>query len=960
MTRYNNVFRTRMFAMVIVAILIIPTSIIVMDYATEATDSNPVIDQFLLNEISWTSEDVQFPINIRFQEGISPYLMKKIVETNTPHVEIRHTFDIIPVTSLYADRDAIIKLSKIPDVVSIMYDKEHRIEDIIPEEKTFSLASTNEYVHPDGLLHVQDLWNQGYNGTGVTVAVLDSGCDTEHPDLIGKVAHFHDLVNEESEAYDDNGHGTAVSWLVAGTGQVSGGEYTGMAPGADLMIVKVLDADGAGDDSVIAEGIEYAVQNGADIIVLSLGGDWIDTGLFQEPSYQATKEAVAQGINAVISAGNSGPATSTINSPGITEEAITVGASVRDTGIVDFSSRGPVQRTQTDPVGNYPKPDLLAPGYQLLSARASQATWEFPAYNVSQYGNDYTLWSGTSASAPLVAGLAALLLDKSSDLDPIQVKTFLMAGCTDLGLDPMAQGWGLANVSKSAELLDEKSNEITIISPNKYPTLPGSSQVLIMGDERQTMNATILSTQTLGEHDILIEGNASRFINFRPSTLSIIEGYSYFEVTTEVPEELPLSDIGNYFGELQIVTSSDIVIATMELELQVTTFGGKLLVDMSHHSPEDPDSPESYRYFDEYLKQKGIVMDEFGSPSDFVPKEIDTSGLSTADIFMIMDTENVYAESEIEALHEFVNAGGTLIVLSEYYNEVEQTASFAINSYNAILEPYGITVDRNGIGEGPDDFTGLYYGLDYGGAVENHPLVQGVENLYIITGGTLSVDSSIAGAQGLFWVDSDRTEAIVAVAESGKGKVIVISDGSTLYDNTIYDALEGDADNLRLLRNLAQEIIPERPRVYDLVLESSRVGEVANITAYVFDEDLQDVSITLVDADGNEVVGNAETRLGYVYTYSFTMESAGFYHVTVVATDSEGNTRTISKNLLIPVRPIDDAIVMTVIYSLLGVVGIGLAYIGIKRYMRKSKSSKKDEEEWTPLWEDDHQPPSIE
>ncbi|MBD3405378.1 MAG: S8 family serine peptidase [Candidatus Lokiarchaeota archaeon] len=959
MSHKENNFQTRTIAFVIIALLIIPSTALLLGHNKQTTEVNPVIGQYLRNKMDMNSVDCDYPISIRFEKGTTASLMEHIIKLNVPSISIRHSFDIISVTSAYANQNEITRLSEIPDVLSIMYDKEYRLEDSNQEIGTFALASNNEYIHPDSLMHVPDIWDQGFNGTGVTVAVLDSGCDPNHPDLIGRISHFHDLINEETTAYDDNGHGTAVSWLVAGSGQVSGGQYTGMAPGADLMIVKVLDEDGAGEDSLIAQGIEYAADNGADVIVLSLGGAWTDLGLLQEPSSEATEEVVAQGVNVVIAAGNSGPATSSINSPGITEEAITVGASIRDTGIVDFSSRGPVTRSQTEPIGNYPKPDLIAPGYQLISARASDASWEFPPYNTTQFGNDYTIWSGTSASAPLVAGLAAILLEKDSDLSPIQVKAFLMAGSTDIGFDPMAQGFGLANISKSVELLDQKSGEITIISPISYPTLPGSSQVLIVGEEKQTLNATIISTESLGSHEIIVEGNASKFINIRPATVTVSQGYSYFEIMTEVPEGLPLSDIGKYFGELKIISSSEAVTSSMDLEVQLTSFGGELLVDMAHHSADDPDSPESYKYFDEYLKQKGVLMEEFGNPSDFVPQRIDQNDLATSDIFMIMDTETSYNAEEIEALHQFVEDGGTLIMLSEYYDSVEQTASFALDSYNDILEPYGITVDRYGIGEGVDQFSGLFYGLGYGGAVENHSLVEGVENLYIVTGGTLSVDPSVAGAQGLFWVDSAKTQAIVATVESGHGKVIVISDGSTLYDNTIYDALEGGADNLRLLRNLAQEIIPKRPRVFDLALESNSVGEPANITAYVFDEDLESVTFTLMDAEGNNVTGDFQSSLGYVYRYSFIMERAGFYNVKVVATDSEGNVRIISKTILIPVRPIDDQVVMTVIYSLLAIVGIGLAYIGIRRYLRKPKSPEK-EEEWTPLWEDDSQPPAIE
>jgi subtilisin family serine protease len=124
---------------------------------------------------------------------------------------------------------------------------------------------------------------------------------------------------------------------------------TGVAPGASILAIKVLDEDGAALDSMIGEGIEFAVLNGVDVISLSVGGEWTDETYLSEPSVDASIVAVQAGISVVIAAGNSGPQAFSINSPGIVQEAITVGASVDDTGVVAFSSVGPVLRTESDP-----------------------------------------------------------------------------------------------------------------------------------------------------------------------------------------------------------------------------------------------------------------------------------------------------------------------------------------------------------------------------------------------------------------------------------------------------------------------------------------------------------------------------------------------------------------------------------------------------------------------------------
>ncbi|MBR1368849.1 hypothetical protein RJ53_04710 [Methanocalculus chunghsingensis] len=124
-------------------------------------------------------------------------------------------------------------------------------------------------------IEAPDVWSNGIDGTGVTVAVVDTGIDSGHPDLAGKIIGWVDLVNDLDEPYDDAGHGTHCAGTVAGTG--AGGVYTGVAPGADLIGVKVFDANGSGQTSTIIAGFETAVELGADLISYSGGSRWYDT-----------------------------------------------------------------------------------------------------------------------------------------------------------------------------------------------------------------------------------------------------------------------------------------------------------------------------------------------------------------------------------------------------------------------------------------------------------------------------------------------------------------------------------------------------------------------------------------------------------------------------------------------------------------------------------------------------------
>jgi len=945
---HNDLIR-KVAVIAFLALLLMPVSIVVVEAATAGgTEQTSKISAGLSEKMANIQSNELIPIVVQFPDGSESDWMRYVIEaSDIDDVAVRHVFHMIPMVSLYAASDEITALATLREVKFLSLDAKISIDNELSDQGEDAAADGFGYQHPNEVLGVEDLWAQGYDGSGITVAILDSGADALHPDLQDSLVGFRDFVNNQEDldpsdgidAYDDNGHGTACAWLVAGSGIDNGGNYTGMAPGADLLIIKILDSAGNGEDSVIATGIEYAVDHDADVISLSVGGSWVDAA---EPSIAMAQEAVSRGVTVVIASGNEGPSAFTMNSPGVTQEVITVGASAGAEGVAGFSSRGPVVNQQTEPYGYFVKPDLVAPGYNVFSGRAAEASFEYSIYNQSQYGSSYTMWSGTSASTPQIAGLAALLLDKHVALTPIITKTALMAGATDLGADPMAQGWGLANATRASEIIEESSRSLTIVTPKRYPTLPGGSNVFIVGDERAAQNVTVMSTVNRGSLDIEMTGNVSQFIVVDES-VAVTVGYSYFTISLEVPASLSLDAVGPYEGQLALVSGTD-TFTTMDLHLTITVFGGRLLVDMAHHSYEDPDDPSLYQYFREYLEEQGVIMEEFSSPEN--PQPIDSDALAAADTFMIMDTETPYDADEIDALHQLVEEGGTLLVMSEYYNSTDNTAAFAIDSYNEILAPYGIECEEYEIGLGPLPMTGVVYGADHGGAVENHSLVEGVDNLYITWGSTLHVDSSVAGAQGLLWVDEAKTHSIVATVDYGLGRVIVVSDGSILYDTWLYDAIRKDADNLRLLRNIASSLLSVKPRIYDVEMKAGRIGEPANVTAFVFSDNIEEVTIEVYTPNGMNITGAATETLGYRFTQAFTLESAGFYEVKIVATDADGNTRIVRRTFLVPVDFVPDDVVIGVIVALLAVVVTGLVYVGIKHFGIGKRRKRRGEPEW--------------
>lgn len=298
-------------------------------------------------------------------------------------------------------------------------------------------------------------WDLGLDGTGVTVAVLDTGVDFTHPDLAGKVVASRSFVPGADTAVDGHGHGTHVAATVAGSGAASGGNYRGVAPGASLVIGKVCDDGGSCSDSAVIAGMEWAArEQGADVINLSLSGCCTDG---TDPMSQAVNELSAEtGALFVISAGNSGQP-NTVGTPGTADAALTV-AAVDDGGaMAGFSSRGPRLGD-----GGF-KPEIAAPGVGIVAARAAGTAMPSPV------NDDYTSSNGTSMASPHVAGAAALLAQQRPDWDGQRLRAALIASARNLGHDGYAQGAGLVDVAGAVDQRVEVSPAVADFGLVPYP-----------------------------------------------------------------------------------------------------------------------------------------------------------------------------------------------------------------------------------------------------------------------------------------------------------------------------------------------------------------------------------------------------------------------------------------------------------------------------------------------------------
>jgi subtilisin family serine protease len=338
------------------------------------------------------------------------------------------TNPIIHAATFEIDESAIESIRRLPFVRQIWTDDALQISDvpsdiIVPYNGEGGSGSapmrwSYESIGCD-LVH-----GEGVSGEGVKIAIIDTGIDTNHPDLAGKFILSTDVSTDDWDGYDPSdhvGHGTHIAGIIAADGVV-----VGVAPNASILNIKVFHRTNSETweayISDVIEGIQVATINGADIISLSLGyNPTIKDG--SDPLSQAADEAFNLGAFVVASVGNEGPEYGTITSPAIAKCVVGVGAMNIEGTVPDFSSRGPTDDGRM-------KPDLVAPGVSVYSTLPN---------------NSYGYLSGTSMAAPHVAGIAALLLSLKPNLTNVDIWNCTLSSAISLSLPQNIQGRGMAD-----------------------------------------------------------------------------------------------------------------------------------------------------------------------------------------------------------------------------------------------------------------------------------------------------------------------------------------------------------------------------------------------------------------------------------------------------------------------------------------------------------------------------------
>jgi hypothetical protein len=346
-------------------------------------------------------------------------------DSSSEHIitEFFELFNGIYVKNLKQDEISIIK--KLPYV-----------KDIIPNYKVkINLDNSVPLLGANEIWEYHDEKGKSLTGNGVNIAIIDTGVNYKHVDLKDNYKGGYDFVNNDDDPMDDHGHGTHCAGIALGSGETSNYVTVGVAPMANLYAYKAVNSNGEGLVSDILNAIQQALEEGVDIISLSLGNN----NTMASPDSilsQAADNAVDAGLIVVAAAGNDGDE-GPISSPGCARKVICVGATDNNDNIASFTSHGPVDLGD----GNYLiKPDIVAPGVKIKSCSLK---W------------DYIIKSGTSMATPHVAGAAALILQNNPNLSPQEVKKILKENAVDIGFDENISGKGRVDIFSSINIDDE-------------------------------------------------------------------------------------------------------------------------------------------------------------------------------------------------------------------------------------------------------------------------------------------------------------------------------------------------------------------------------------------------------------------------------------------------------------------------------------------------------------------------
>jgi subtilisin family serine protease len=536
------------------------------------------IDKALLNR---TSIEERLEILVGYDDTIADFKAKNAIRFADKTAEFLDSFESLNMIRVKMLSTSLVKLARDSFITGIWSNDVTSLKQV----HITTTADLEDYISPIDRIGARNLVEAGYNGTGVVIAVLDTGVDPISPDM--SVSAFASFVEADTLPLDLIGHGTYAASIAVGNGNTSEGKYTGIAPGATLLSAKVTLGGLFAAPSWIVSGIEWASSRGADIILLPFNtfgspGDAVSV---------AIKEAAKKGIFVIAAAGDDGPDYLTVMSPGGGAAAFCVGAyDTEKHEIPDFSGRGPS-------LDLFTKPDIVAPGVGVVGTKAGTglSSLGFGNIGLSDLGNlgglggllggslgetvdeNFTIADTTTAAAAITAGAAAILLQAFDRATPITLGNVLRETATPIGYGANDGGAGLLNIQGAFNYLSSRQSPVT---PNNRTTgtpLLALGLVTASGTDASTtmlmssFGTTIVALDSRNPQDSgthLMMGMFSlKWNNMDPTNLMM------FDVKRELHQVALSSTSSNYDRYIGILSYDDEVFVTLVVEsYNLTTY----------------------------------------------------------------------------------------------------------------------------------------------------------------------------------------------------------------------------------------------------------------------------------------------------------------------------------------------------------------------------------------------------
>ena len=438
----------------------------------------------------------------------------------------------------------------------------------VPQNIDIELSGQTELSELRQALEIDRIHNEGYFGYGITVAVLDSGVNNTIAPALQSLLNYDEekivtawvSANMSEDIQDMSGHGTHIVSVLAGNGKYTSGQGViqtndyGIAPDASIVNIKVLDQNGFGEDAWLIDGFSYAIFRDVDIISASLTS--VTFASIGDPIEELMYEAGRRGIPVIASAGNYGPSGNSAGAPALWDYVISVGATSNLNNLAVYTSRG-LNLNFSAGV------DIIAPGNSISGSDASNG------------GVRYV--SGTSVSAPIVAGVIALLMEAFPDSNSHVFETALFETAVDIYAPIIAQGNGIINPYEAFQYINEKQAlDVFSINPKR------------ISPENTYFYECVEGTTTEFKIKLIASSNQRIYAN-APRYTSKIQIANYFDVTAgwnhiSFNISLPLTQrITNIISSIEF-SNDDGVTSKMNIQIQTRIYGGNVLFDISHEN----------------------------------------------------------------------------------------------------------------------------------------------------------------------------------------------------------------------------------------------------------------------------------------------------------------------------------------------------------------------------------------